>query len=133
MAVEELNIDQHGVPMITVAADGAWSKRLYRTNYSSLSGVAAIVGYQTRKVLFMGVRNKFCSVCAYHQRANSSAPDHQCYKNWMGSLSAMEASIILEGFSKSMEKHGCSMPISLEMGIVLFLTNLLKKCHILWK
>ncbi|KAG8222472.1 hypothetical protein J437_LFUL002207, partial [Ladona fulva] len=64
LAVEAGDVDMDGIPFITVVADGAWAKRCYRTNYSSLSGVVCIIGYRTRKVLFIGVRNKYCSVCA---------------------------------------------------------------------
>ena len=31
-------VDEEGIPEITVAVDGAWSKRSYRTNYNALSG-----------------------------------------------------------------------------------------------
>lgn len=32
-------IDKNGYPLISVIADGAWSKRSYKTDYSALSGV----------------------------------------------------------------------------------------------
>ena len=51
-----------GIPYIPVVVDGSWMKRSYGTNYDSLSGVGVIVGYHTRKVLFVGIRNKFCSL-----------------------------------------------------------------------
>ncbi|KYM97804.1 hypothetical protein ALC62_11499, partial [Cyphomyrmex costatus] len=49
---------------ITVVADGSWAKRSYGTAYDSLFGVGAIIGYRTTKVLFVGIRNKFCTI--YH-------------------------------------------------------------------
>ncbi|XP_011687473.1 PREDICTED: uncharacterized protein LOC105449787 [Wasmannia auropunctata] len=52
----------NGVPYITVVADGSWAKRSYGTTYDSLSGVGAIIGYRTKKVLFVGIRNKFCTI-----------------------------------------------------------------------
>ena len=45
------SVDVDGVPMITVVADGCWSKRSYGTNYNALSGAAAIIGQFTKKVL----------------------------------------------------------------------------------
>ncbi|KAG8183844.1 hypothetical protein JTE90_005308 [Oedothorax gibbosus] len=36
-ALELGEVDKNGIPFITVTADGSWSKRSYKTNYSSLS------------------------------------------------------------------------------------------------
>lgn len=41
LAVENGNVREDGVPMITVIADGAWSKRSYKSNYNALSGVVS--------------------------------------------------------------------------------------------
>lgn len=41
IAIETGNIDTDGIPMITVVADGQWSKRSYRTKYDALSGVVS--------------------------------------------------------------------------------------------
>lgn len=43
LAREHGEVDKDGVPLITVVADGAWCKRSYRTNYSSLSGVVSVI------------------------------------------------------------------------------------------
>lgn len=43
LARENNEVDKDGVPLITVVADGAWCKRSYRTNYSSLSGVVSVI------------------------------------------------------------------------------------------
>ena len=61
-AKEKGQVDKDGVPCIAVVADGCWSKRSYRSNYSALSGAAAIVGHQFGEVLYMGVINKYCFV-----------------------------------------------------------------------
>ena len=61
LAIKRGDIHQ-GVPYILVVVDGSWMKRTYGTNFDSLSGVDAIVGYHTRKVLFVGIRNKFCTI-----------------------------------------------------------------------
>lgn len=41
LAIEHGDVNKNGVPMITVVADGAWSKRSYRSNYNALSGVVS--------------------------------------------------------------------------------------------
>ena len=56
--------DYHeGVPTITVIVDGGWSKRSHRHSYNAQSGVAVVIGQATRKLLYIGVRNKYCTVC----------------------------------------------------------------------
>ena len=88
----------NGVPAITVVVDAGWSKRSHKHSYNAKSGVGAIDGAATKKLLFIGVRDKFCSVCAVSERHNLPTPSHQCFKNWSGISCAMEADIILEGF-----------------------------------
>ena len=61
-----------GVPAITVVVDG-WSKRSHKHSYTAKSGVGVIFGAAT-KLLFIGVRNKYCSVCAISDRSNSPCP-----------------------------------------------------------
>ncbi|CAH1994241.1 unnamed protein product [Acanthoscelides obtectus] len=104
LAMTDGQVDANGVPLITVVADGSWAKRSYHSNYSSLSGAAAIIGYKTK--LFLGVRNKYCTICKIAERANMSlTKPHKCFKNWTGSSSSMEADITAEGFSKSLAKY----------------------------
>ncbi|GFQ84533.1 yqaJ domain-containing protein [Trichonephila clavata] len=105
LAVQAGEIGLDGFPMLTVV-DGCWVKRSYRNNYSSLSRTAAIVGFQTKKVIYMGVRNRYCMVCSRAAAANEQADRHCCSKNWHGSSSSMEANIIQEGFMKSVAMYG---------------------------
>ncbi|RZC33729.1 hypothetical protein BDFB_007204 [Asbolus verrucosus] len=51
---------KNGTLEIAVIVDGAWSKRSYRSNYNVLSGVGCIVGVRIKKVLYKGVKNRFC-------------------------------------------------------------------------
>ena len=83
-----------------MVVNGSWMKRSYGTNYDSLSGVGAIVGYHTRKVLFVGVRNKFCTVCDRAQRGGTEPKVHKCYKNFdrNASSTSMKSDAIVEGF-----------------------------------
>ncbi|KMQ87383.1 hypothetical protein RF55_13345, partial [Lasius niger] len=98
-----------GIPHIPVITDGSWMKRSYRTgSYDSPSGAAIITGYHSKKVLFVGVRNKYCIVCARAAKINVVAKEHTCFKNWGSNQSStsMESDIILEGFRLSLEMHG---------------------------
>jgi hypothetical protein len=99
----------NGLPFITVVADGSWMKRSYRTGkYDSPSGVGVIVGYHTGKVLFIGVRNKYCVICARASNKGEEPREHVCFKNWDSNKSStsMESDAILEGFKCSVEVHG---------------------------
>ncbi|XP_038218891.1 uncharacterized protein LOC119837392 [Zerene cesonia] len=93
-----------GLPVIDVYIDGAWSARSYGTNYKALSGVAAIVGRKFGEVLFIGVKNKYCLICARAEKKKETAKEHVCHKK--GSSTGMEAAIIVEGFKKSLEMYG---------------------------
>ncbi|KAK5644635.1 hypothetical protein RI129_001761 [Pyrocoelia pectoralis] len=104
IAITNGTITKDNMPIISVIVDGAWCKRSYRTNYNASSGVACIIGAQTKKILFLGIKNKYCFVCA---RSNEEEPpEHVCFKNWRGNSTAMEAAIIADGFRKSIAMHG---------------------------
>ncbi|XP_039296223.1 uncharacterized protein LOC111043599 isoform X2 [Nilaparvata lugens] len=107
-AIKRGDVDADGVPLLMVVADGCWAKRSYRTNYNSLSGVAAIVGYHTKKVLYVGVKNKYCTICVRAERLGKQAREHTCFKNWgtQQSSTSMEAALIAEGFSSSEKMYG---------------------------
>ena len=96
----------NGMPAITVVVDGGWSKRSHKHSYNAKSDVGVIFGAATKKLLFIGVINKYCSVCAISERKNSPPPQHQCYRNWSDTSCAMEANIIAEGFQLSEKMHG---------------------------
>lgn len=106
LALERGEVNQNGIPMITVVADGCWSKRSYGKNYAALSGAAAIVGYRTKKVIFMAVKNKYCTICARADNKNIKPSEHVCFKNYVGSSSGMESVAILEGFKSSLDMYG---------------------------
>ena len=61
---EQNNNYHEGVPAITVVIDGGWSKRLHKHSYNANSGVSVIFGAATKKLLYIGVRNKYCAVCS---------------------------------------------------------------------
>lgn len=82
--------------------DGGWSKCSHRHSYNAKSGIGIIVGQATGKLLYIGVKNKYCTACT-----QGVPPDqHTCYKNWDESSSEMEPDIILEGFKQAEQVHG---------------------------
>lgn len=102
----EANSYHEGVPAITVIADGGWSKRSHKHSYNASGGVGIIIGKQTGKILFIGIRNKYCYIC---NKANTQKIDplpHTCFKNWSNSSQAMESDIIVEGFKEAERIHG---------------------------
>lgn len=42
LARERGDVDNYNVPLLTVVADGSWSKRSYRTNYNAMAGVVSM-------------------------------------------------------------------------------------------
>ena len=96
----------NGVPAITVVVDAGWSKRNHKHSYNANSGVKVIFGTATKALLFISVRNKYCSICAINTRNEKPIPNHHCNRNWSGSSCSMEAEIILKGFWQSEEMHG---------------------------
>ena len=94
-----------GIPAISVICDGGWSKRTHKHSYNALGGVAIIIGAETKQLLHIGIRNKYCSMCQRAEAVGCKANPHKCFKNWDQSSQAMEADIILEGFLKANE-HG---------------------------
>ncbi len=101
LAIEKNDYHQ-GVAAITVYVDGGRSKRSHKHSYSANSGAPIIIGKATGKLLYLGVRNKYCAACAQ----GVSTEKHQCYKNWTSSSSEMETDILLEGFCAAESTHG---------------------------
>lgn len=97
---------KNGYPVVDVYCDGSWCARSYGTNYKAPSGAAAIIGRRTRKVLYIGIKNKYCLVCARASNKNVVPKEHTCFKNFEGSSSSMEAEIMAEGFKSSIPMYG---------------------------
>ena len=95
-----------GVPGIAVIVDGGWSKRSHKHSYNAKSGAAIIIGAHIGKLLHIGIRNKYCSVCAQTNKCNEEPRQHDCYKNWDGPSSSMETDILVRGFKEAETKYG---------------------------
>ena len=96
LAIERKDYHEE-VPAITVITDGGWSKRTHKHSYNATGGVAIIIGKETKKLLHIGVRNKYCYLCNH----KSSKP-HRCFKNWDQDSQSMEG----EDFLEAESKHG---------------------------
>lgn len=82
----------NGVPYIVVVSDGSWMNRAYKSSKrESLSGMACIIGQKTGKVLYAGIHNKYCSLCAWYERKKyerfSSQPFFQNIAQFLKSVS----------------------------------------------
>lgn len=67
--------------------------------------MAAIIGEHTGKVLHIGVRNKYCVICARANKKGLAPRGHDCHKNHSGSSTSMEQSILVEGFNVSIAER----------------------------
>ena len=94
------------VPSITVVVDAGWSKRSHKHSYNANSGVGVIFGFETQCLLFVEVRNKYCSICSVASSKGEDVSKHCCFKNWTESSTAMESDIIVEGFNLSKCMYG---------------------------
>lgn len=63
------------------------------------------MGLETKKVLFVGVRNEYCIVCVRAHNKKERPNSHICFRNWTGSSPAMEADMIVEGFCLAEQIH----------------------------
>ncbi|KAJ8892909.1 hypothetical protein PR048_005490 [Dryococelus australis] len=103
IAIRDGNVDSDGVAMCTVVADEGWCKRSYNTIYDSLSDVVSIqCWFQDRKdVIYIGVRNRYCSLCASCQNAQQTLPSHTYFLDWKKSATSLGADIIADSFLQS--------------------------------
>ena len=81
---------------LTVAYDMGWQRRSTGRRYNSLSGVGALVGNQTNKIISYGVRQKDCRTCTFYKHKHIQIPEHECHANFEGSSRAMEADLAAE-------------------------------------
>jgi hypothetical protein len=98
IATEKGQLDADGNGCIAVAVDGSWAKDGYESN----SGMVVIYGLATGKLLFLTVRNKYCSICASGKKHSENSI---CFLNHKGSSGSMETLGILAGFNESVCMH----------------------------
>ncbi|KAJ8875932.1 hypothetical protein PR048_023840 [Dryococelus australis] len=105
-AIEEGHVNKDGVSYVTVIVDGGWSHLSYGHSYVAKSGVAILAGKKTGKLLFLGLRNMYCSICSPAETRKQKPNEHNCYKNWSSCSSTMESDILFEGFKASEKTRG---------------------------
>lgn len=104
LARKQNDVDSAGNALIPVEFDGSWEKRAYTGNFSSLAGCAAIIGLRTKKILYSGVKKKYCHICKIAKSRNVTPRNHKCRKNYDGPSGGMETEIIIDGFKYCAEK-----------------------------
>ena len=90
---------------LTLKYDMGWQKRSSGRRYDSASGVGAMVGQETGKIVDYGIRSKDCRICTIWTRKDEIPPEHECFKNFSGSSRAMEADVAGE-IVKRLEESG---------------------------
>ena len=101
----EKGVFHQGIRAITVVCDEGWSKRTHKHMYNASGGVAVIFGAETKKLLYIGVRNRYCNICRRAQNNETEPREHKCFVNWTESSQAMEADIIFSGFLEAESSH----------------------------
>ncbi len=94
------------VPFISVIIDCGWSKSAHKHTYNAKAGVGVIIGRETKRVLYMEVKQKSCAICERAESLGIPPKKHDCSANWSESSQAMEAAIFLEGFREAESTHG---------------------------
>lgn len=95
---------------LTVSGDGTWKKR----GFTSLYGVATVIGYFSGKVLDLVVKSSFCPACNYWNKHINTAQyqewkathEEHCLANHEGSAGKMEVDAMQKIFMRSVEKYG---------------------------
>ena len=112
------NSYHQGIPAVTVIVDGGWSKRTHKHSYNAKSGVAIIIG---KAILYMGVHNKFCSICNRHPE---QPPPHTFFKIGMVLLLPWKLILLLKTLRNVNSSMPSDTPPSLVMEIFLFIPAL---------
>lgn len=96
---------------LTVSGDGTWKKR----GFSSLYGVASLIGYYTGKVVDVLVKSSYCHMCVTWKNKLDSAEfeewqenhinEDQCSANHKGASGNMEVDAIVTMFKRSQENN----------------------------
>lgn len=67
---------------------------------------ATIIGYRSKKIVFVGIRNRYCVICERAKTIGKESNTHGCFLNWTKGATSIEADAIAEGFLCSIEMHG---------------------------
>lgn len=105
LLIEKGRVDEKGRVRAKCKVDAAWNKRSYKSNYSAPSGTATIIGYETNKVVWNGVANKYCAVCQKIENGKEPPHEHECNRNYSGPSTGMEPKLLVRGFKECEENY----------------------------
>lgn len=89
LAIAAGDVDSKGNALIAVICDAGWGKRSYGKKFNSLSGCAVLIGVRTKKIVFFGVRNKYCHTCKIAESKHTPVNNHICNINYTGPSSGI--------------------------------------------
>jgi cytochrome c len=72
--------DFDGKKIKALVGDCGWSKRSYSHKCNSMSAAGVKIEPESKKIVYLGVKNKHCSIC--HQDHGKS--DHECFNDKYG-------------------------------------------------
>ncbi|KAG8236553.1 hypothetical protein J437_LFUL016858 [Ladona fulva] len=107
---EKIHNEENNKPLLNlrISGDGSWKKR----GYSSLYGVATLIGYYSGKVVDLIVKGSYCQTCTYYKNDQNNInyllhkDEGNCAVNHTGSSGKMEVDAVKEMFLRSEEFHG---------------------------
>lgn len=84
------------------------------SRFSSLYGLASLIGWNTGKVVDILVKSKYCKSCVFWKNKEgtteyegwSASHNKECLINHEGSAGKMEVDVVVEMFSRSETLHG---------------------------
>ena len=86
--------------------DGGWKKRSKGHDCSVKGCVAVTIDAFTKKLLYVGIRNKYCYICFSSANAKVIRKDHFCFLNYNGNPKRMETDILVQCFRSSEQMYG---------------------------
>ncbi|KAK7791852.1 hypothetical protein R5R35_011054 [Gryllus longicercus] len=96
LTIENGNVTEDGSPFFTVLEDGGWPSLC--SHGHRYRDVSRVIGMRTQKILDLGIRNKYCSMCEYREAQRLDPTHEKCYKNWEGASASMEKDMLVECF-----------------------------------
>ncbi|CAG2240138.1 unnamed protein product [Mytilus edulis] len=96
-AAEDADLEENMLDNgISVSTDTCWQKKGSGRSYNSLSGVATLIGKNTKKILHHAQRVSSCRICQSAKKKGDFARVHECKQNWSGSAKAMEEDMVAQ-------------------------------------
>ena len=93
---ENVNSQNDSPVSLCASVDAAWQRRGSERSYNSLSGHSSLIGEKTGKVLNYTTRKKSCRFSDTAERNGTKPREHDCRKNWQGSLKSVEPNMAID-------------------------------------